>query len=93
MNKITPFLVIVIIALSFLLGTTIQSKATNKGFAGVIPFVTSNNRVGFFDQGTGKIFMYDDNITSCLFIGQMSELGQAIKTVSNNTPTGTYNIQ
>lgn len=93
MNKITTYLVIIIIALSFILGTTMQSKASNKSFSGVIPFVTSNNRVGFFDQTTGRIYMYDDNITTCLFTGQLTALGQAITTISNNTPTGTYNIQ
>jgi hypothetical protein len=93
MNKLTPFLVMIIIALGFILGTTMQSKAANKGFMGVIPFVTSNNRVGFFDQGTGKIYMYDDNITTCLFVGQLTELGQSIQTLANNTPPGTNNIQ
>ncbi len=48
MNKITAFLLIVITALSFSLGTTMQSKAQNKSFAGIMPFVTSNDRVGFF---------------------------------------------
>jgi hypothetical protein len=93
MNKITAFLVIVIMALCFCLGTTIQSKAQGKSFAGVVPFVTSNNRVGFFDQGSGKVYMYDDNISQCLFIGQLTTLGQSIQIVNNNTPSGTNNIQ
>lgn len=89
MNKITAFLVIVIIALSFILGTTMQSKATNKNFIGVIPFFTST-RIGFFDQNTGKIYMYDDNISSCLFIGQVTELGQSIQTINKVSPSGAY---
>ena len=41
MNKITAFLIIIITALSFMLGATIQSKAQNKNFTGVVPFATS----------------------------------------------------
>ena len=77
MNKITASLVIVITALSFILGTTLQSKAQNKTLAGVMPFVTNNDRVGFLDQNTGRIYIYDNNISQCLFIGQIQSLGQA----------------
>ena len=79
MNKLTAFLMIVIIALSFVLGTSIQSKAQTKNFAGVIPFVTSKDRVGFFDQTTGRIYMYDDNISQCVYTGQLESLGKAIE--------------
>ena len=83
MNKITIFLVIVITVLSFSLGATMQSKAQDKAFAGIIPFVTSNDRVGFLDQTTGKIYMYDNNISACLFVGQIQTLGQPIQTLNN----------
>jgi len=82
MNKITTFLVIIIIALSFMLGTTSQSKAQQKSFIGILPFVTTSNRVGFFDQNTGRIYMYDDNISQCIYIGQMNQLGQPVNVVS-----------
>jgi hypothetical protein len=81
MNKITAFLVITVISLSIILGATIQSKAQNKNFAGVLPFITTTNRVGFFNQNNGKIYMYDSNINQCLFIGQLTELGQAIQEI------------
>jgi hypothetical protein len=88
MNRITVLSVIVIIALSFSLGA-MQSRAQEKtNFAGIIPFVTSNNRVGFFDQKTGLIYMYDDNISQCTFIGQLSQLGQPVQIIKNeNSPT------
>jgi hypothetical protein len=85
MNKMTIFLLIIIVALSFGLGTTMQSKAQDKSFTGVLPFAT-NSRVGFFDQSTGKVYVYDSNFTNCLFVGQMDTLGQAIK-VDSTTPT------
>ena len=84
MNKITSFLLIIIIALSFTLGTAIQSKAQNKGYAGVVPFVTSNDRVGFLDQNNGKVYIYDNNISQCVFVGQMQGLGQPIQIISKS---------
>ena len=84
MNKTTAFLVIVITALSFVLGATIQSKAQNKSYAGIMPFVTSNDRVGFLDQNSGKIYMYDSNISQCVFVGQIQSLGQPIQALVAN---------
>jgi len=82
MNKITIFLVIVITALSFSLGTTMQSKAQNKNYTGIVPFVTSNDRVGFLDQSNGRIYVYDSNIVQCLFVGQIQSLGEPINVIS-----------
>lgn len=79
----TIFLLIIITALSFTLGTTMTSKAQDKNFSGVLPFV-SNNRVGFFDQGTGRVYIYDSAVSSCVFVGQIESLGQAISVVSSN---------
>jgi len=90
MNKITLFLVIVIGALSFCLGTTKQSKAQDKNFTGIIPFVISNDRVGFFDQSNGRVYIYDNHISQCLFIGQIQSLGQPVNAVSSN-PVSTIN--
>ena len=90
MNKITAFLLIIITTLSFTLGATIQSKAQNKNqnktqtknFTGVVPFVTNNDRVGFFDQKNGRIYVYDNNISQCLYVGQIQDLGQPVQAVS-----------
>ncbi len=85
MNKITIFLVVVITALSFSLGATMQSKAQDKNYSGIVPFVTSNDRVGFLDQSNGRIYVYDSNIAQCLFVGQIESLGKPINVVSSNT--------
>ena len=84
MNKITVFLLVIMMALCFCLGSTMQSKAQDKTFAGVVPFVTSNDRIGFFDQNSGRIYMYDDNIEKCLYVGQLHSLGQSVETVGAN---------
>jgi len=81
MNKTTAILLIVIATLSIFLGSTIQSKAQNKSFAGVIPFTTSSDRLGFLEQSTGKIYMYDSNYSQCVFIGQLQGLGQPIQMI------------
>jgi hypothetical protein len=84
MNKITAFLLIVITALSFVLGATMQSKAQDKtSFAGVVPFMTNSNRLGLFNQNNGQIYMYDENLSQCVFIGQVSGLGQPIQTLKS----------
>ena len=85
MNKITIFLLIIIMALCFSLGTTMPSKAQDKNYTGIMPFVTTNDRVGFFDQSNGKIYIYDNNISQCLFIGQMQNLGQAVQVVTSTS--------
>ena len=85
MNKMTIFLSIVVTALSFILGATMQSKAQDKAFSGVVPFVTSTDRLGFFDQNNGRVYMYDNNLNQCLFIGQMTGLGQPIQTLSKSS--------
>jgi len=79
MNKTTAFLLIVITALSFLLGTTIQGKAQNKSFTGVVPFMTSSDRLGFLDQSNGRIYVYDNTFSQCVFVGQLQSLGQPIQ--------------
>lgn len=85
MNKITTFLMIIITALSFILGATMQSKAQskaeNKSYAGIIPFVSPSERLGFFNQNNGRIYMYDNNFSQCVFVGQVEDLGQPIQGV------------
>jgi hypothetical protein len=80
MNKITLTLTVIIVVMSFCLGAAVQGRAqTSKSFAGVIPFMTSNDRLGFFDQSSGMVYLYDDNISKCLFQGQISTLGSPIQ--------------
>jgi hypothetical protein len=90
MNKMTTFLVIIIAALSFTLGATRQSHAQGHSFTGIVPFVTSNDRVGFLDQTNGRIYVYDSSIGNCLFIGQIDSLGKPINVITSN-PSDTLN--
>ena len=78
MNKITIFLMIVITALSFSLVTTMQSKAQNKSYASIVPFAAGDH-LGFLDQSNGRVYIYDNNFSQCVFQGQMKALGQPIQ--------------
>ncbi len=81
MNKTTVFSLIVSVVLSFSLGATMQAKAQTKSFSGLIPFTTNGDRLGFLDQSSGRIYMYDTNFTNCMFVGQIQQLGQPIQTI------------
>lgn len=61
--------------------STGKSQAGMHSFPGVSTFATAAGRIGFFEQGTGKIFIYDDNLSQCVFIGQMTALGEPIEKI------------
>ena len=82
MNKITPFLLIVITALSLVLVSTAQSKASNKNFSNIVPFMSSSDRLGFFDQSNGHVYMYDSNFSQCIYQGQVTALGKPIQALT-----------
>jgi hypothetical protein len=84
MNKITTLFLMLIAVFTFILGTAMQSKAQNKTFAGVIPFMSASDRLGFLDQNTGRVYMYDSNFSQCLFVGQLQNLGQPIQIIKKS---------
>lgn len=73
--------VTLLIFMSIFIGSTMTSMAQGKSFAGVVLFNTPAGRLGFFEQNTGKIYLYDDNLSRCVFIGQLMELGQPIQEI------------
>jgi hypothetical protein len=85
MNKISTYLLLTITVLCLILVATRQSHAQDKSFAGIIPFVTSNDRVGFLNQTNGRIYIYDSNVSKCLFIGQIDSLGKPINVITETT--------
>jgi len=88
MNKKAYLLLIGMAAVGLAFLITTQSKAAGKSFAGVVPFTTSGDRFGFFDQASGKIYLYDSNISQCVFKGQLQDLGQPIVVVDiKNEPS------
>jgi len=88
MNKKAYLLLIIVAALGLGLLIATQSKASARGFAGVVPFTTSGDRFGFFDQNSGKIYLYDSNISQCVFTGQLEDLGKPIHAIAIDTNAG-----
>ena len=64
-----------------------QSIAVGKNFAGVVPFVTSSGLFGVFNQNNGKIYVYDNNLSQCLYEGQMEELGKPVTKIHSQKPS------
>lgn len=75
-----------LIAGSIFIGSTLPSTAEDKleslhSFPGVNAFTTASGRLGFFEQGTGRIYIYDDNVGDCVYIGQLKALGEPIESI------------
>jgi hypothetical protein len=90
-KKIYPYLSLFILALG-LCGLFPQnpSVAQTTSFAGVVPFSTSGGYVGFFEQNSGKVYIYDDKLTDCVQISQIQQLGEptlSLKSQKSETPT------
>jgi len=87
MNK--KFIITVITLLALNIGVLLMASskifAQSESFHNVIPFFTSS-RMGFFNQNSGKIYIYDNNLENCLFVGHLQELGEPIVKDVENTP-------
>ncbi len=74
----------VLILGSIFIGSTVKSIAQDAptySFPGVAPFNTPSGRFGLFEAGTGRIYLYDDNLTNCVFVGQLKKLGEPIEKI------------
>ncbi len=90
MNKSTFLSLIAALALGFLFAQTFAVKAETKSFAGVVPFATPSGMVGFFNQNNGKIYIYDNNVSVCMFEGKIDELGKKAITIRADQPKDQY---
>ena len=76
-------LIIPSIAVGVLLGTRakVSTAAPAAAFNQVTPFVTSGGFLGFFDQPSGKIYLYDRELKNCVSVFQLQNLGDPIDVV------------
>jgi hypothetical protein len=83
MNKfLFQLLCLLALSLSYVVVfSTGKSQAESHAMPGVAPFMTPSGRLGLLEQGSGKIFVYDDNMGECVFIGQIKALGDPIEAV------------
>ena len=77
-------LIIAILA-SFAFQRYVLAQSETTSFPGLVPFGLAAGRFGFFDRTTGKIFIYNDNATDCIFIGKLKELGKPIEKEHSDT--------
>lgn len=69
-------LITIVLAMTVSMIFQSTSKAQGSAFDKVVPFVNNVGYVGFFDQGTGIVYMYDGNIEKCLLKAQLGKLGE-----------------
>lgn len=53
-----------------------QGQVKYTSFNGVIPFFTTGEYIGFFDQKDGMLYFYDDQLKKCLFKYKLEQLGE-----------------
>ncbi len=56
-----------------------KSSAQIVSFDGVIPFSTPGGLQGFFDQKSGTLYYYDQNLNNCVLIAKVQQLGQPLQ--------------
>lgn len=86
MKKITLcFLGIALAAAVYSITSATQLAAQALNFSSVIAFSTPQGHLAFFDQGTGKLYVYDDEGKACQFQGQLKELGKPFESIQKAT--------
>lgn len=68
---------------------TIQAQSS---FSQTYPFAPGNGTIGFFDQNTGKIYIYTSDLTKLVKEAQLEELGKEVKEKTVEKKRETYGI-
>ncbi len=87
MKKMPLLLIVIAIALaadSMISATKLGAQSLN--FSNIIAFASNQGRLCFFDQSNGKLYVYDSEGKTCLFQGQLKELGKPFESVQKTTP-------
>jgi hypothetical protein len=79
------FLGIALAAAVYSIASATQLAAQALNFSSVIAFSTPQGHLAFFDQTTGKLYVYDGEGKACLFQGQLKELGKPFENVQKTT--------
>jgi hypothetical protein len=73
------FLALLLLGISFYLVKLKGAESASDNFQNIYPFSISTNRVGFFDQTTGRVFIYDDSLKYVAEVLQLEKLGKPFK--------------
>ena len=86
MKKLTLCLLgIALAAAVYSMISATQLAAQSINFSSVIAFSAQQGHLCFFDQSTGKLYVYDGEGKICLFQGQLKELGKPFENVQKIT--------
>ena len=78
----------VVLACGILLGVglTLRVRAEDKpkpDWSRLQVITYASGLTGFFDPATGKLYVYDSSWNNCVFIRQLTELGEPMKMIKN----------
>ncbi len=80
MKKLTiSFLILAAVTAIYSTISTTQLAAETTNFSTVSAFSFSTGRVGFFDRSNGKLYIYEGDLKTCVFSGQITELGKPLE--------------
>ena len=82
-------LTVITLAIFFLMNLN-QSQAQSS-FAGVYPYSPGNGTVGFFDQNSGKIYVYTSDLSQLVREVRLEELGKTVEP-QNKSERETYGV-
>ena len=71
--------------------TKIKQSQAQSSFAGVYPYSPGNGTVGFFDQNSGKIYVYTSDLSQLVREVQLEELGKTVEP-QNKSERETYGV-
>ena len=91
MNKTIIAVCLTILAAAWIIRPH-TTLAQSKSFAGVYPFVTASGLFGLFNQSDGKIYIYNNNLSECIYKGQAGDLGEPIAKIGGKEETTTYSM-
>ena len=81
-------LVISLISIGIFLGVNARiSSAAGHSFTQVVPFSTNSGALAFFDQASGRIYLYDSGFKNCTLKLQLNQLGEPIESSEASAPT------
>lgn len=77
---------LLVVSMVLLLGVSFYSMQSKKAesavnYQSIFPFRMSANRVGFFDQTAGRVFVYDSDLKYIVEVLQISKLGKPLKRI------------
>ena len=92
-KKIMTILCLTILAAAWIIRPhTTLAQAQSKSFAGVFPFVTASGLFGMFDQLNGKVYIYNNDLSRCVYEGQVGELGEPVAKIGGETESAVKSV-